>query len=110
RELSVGTWAGRLLSEIAEEFPDVVAASRAGQDVRRGDGETFAEQRVRVVECLQEISAGDEKSALVFSHGGTVRVAAAHAAGVPSPGHATMAPPSNCSLTIMKLSADRNAL
>lgn len=110
REVSVGTWAGRTISEVAEEFPDVVAASRAGHDVRRGGGETFAEQRVRVAACLQEIADSDVTSALVFSHGGTVRVAAAHAAGVPSPGHATMAPPSNCSLTILRLRSGRNAL
>lgn len=110
RELGVGSWSGRTLAEIAEEFPDVVAASLAGLDPRRGGGETFAEQRVRVVECLEEIASKDLEKALVFSHGGSIRVAAAHAAGVPSPGHHTMAPPSNCSRTVLKLGEGSNAL
>lgn len=110
RELSVGSWSGRTLAEIAKEFPEVVAASAAGQDVRRGEGETFAEQRERIVESLTEIAAEDLQTALVFSHGGSIRVAAAHAAGVPSPGHYTMAPPSNCSRTVLQLSSERNML
>lgn len=110
RELSVGTWSGRTLAEIAEEFPEVVAASLAGQDPRRGGGETFAEQRIRVAACLEEIARQDLERALVFSHGGSIRVAAAYASGVPSPGHDTMAPPSNCSRTVLKLGDDRNAL
>lgn len=110
RELGVGSWSGRTLAEIAEEFPDVVAASAAGQDVRRGGGETFAEQRDRVVACLDEISAEDLDTALVFSHGGAIRVAAAHAAGVPSPGHYTMSPPSNCSRTVLQLGTAGNKL
>lgn len=111
RELGVGSWSGRTLAEIAQEFPDVVAASASGQDIRRGDGETFAEQRERVVECLTEIAAEEDlELALVFSHGGAIRVAAAHAAGVPSPGHDTMAPPSNCSRTVLQLNGPRNKL
>lgn len=110
RELGVGSWAGRTLAEIAEEFPDVVAASRAGLDPRRGGGETFAEQRIRVVECLEEIAAMDLDHALVFSHGGSIRVAAAHAARVPSPGHDTMAPPSNCSRTVVAMGEGKTSL
>lgn len=103
REISVGSWSGRTLPEIAAEFPDVVAASRAGEDVRRGGGETFSEQRERVVACLDEIVAQGREEALVFTHGGSIQVAAAHAAGVPSPGHKRMAPPSNCSRTVLRL-------
>jgi len=110
REISVGSWSGRSLAEIAKEYPDVVAASAAGQDVRRGGGETFAEQRERVTACLDDIVAEDLPTALVFTHGGSIRVAAAHAAGVPSPGHDTMAPPSNCSRTVLQVSGARNKL
>lgn len=110
REISVGSWSGRTLPEIAAEFPEVVAASKAGEDVRRGGGETFGEQRQRVVESLTEIAALDGDLALVFTHGGSIQVAAAHAAGVPSPGHRSMAPPSNCSRTVLRLGGDRDAL
>lgn len=110
REISVGSWSGRTLPEIAAEFPEVVAASKAGEDVRRGGGETFSEQRERVVESLTEIATQDRAVALVFTHGGAIQVAAAHAAGVPSPGHKSVAPPSNCSRTVLKLGEDRDAV
>lgn len=110
REVSVGEWAGRLLIEVAAQEPETIAAFRAGGDPRRGGGETFAELRTRMVECLEEIASDGPDVALVFSHGGSIRVAAAHAAGAPSPGHATMAPPGNCSRTVLTLTPEKNAL
>src|SRR5690625_5105807 len=99
REVSVGSGSGRRIADVEQEEPEVVAASRAGGDPRRGGGETFAELRVRMIECLMEIAEQGADPALVFSHGGSIRVASAHAAGTPSPGHASMGPPSNCSRT-----------
>jgi len=103
REVSVGSWSGRLLSSIAVEEPRVVAAFAAGEDPRRGGGETFAELRSRVVDCLEDIAQHDVRTALVFSHGGSIRVTAAHAAGVPIPGPITLKSPSNCSRTFLSL-------
>jgi broad specificity phosphatase PhoE len=110
REVDVGDWSGRSQTEIAEAFPDIVAAARAGLDPRRGGGETFAEQRARVAECLEEIGGTDADRALVFTHGGAIQVAAAHAAGVPVPGHQAMAPPRNCSRTILRMGGRRPAV
>lgn len=103
REVDVGSWSGHLIADIAKEYPDTVAASAAGQDPRRGGGETFREQRARVEEFLLEHANSGTNDSLVFAHGGTVRVAAAFAARVPSPGHDTMSPPSNCSRTVLEL-------
>lgn len=110
REVDVGSWAGHTLPEIAAAEPEVVAASRAGRDPRRGGGETFAELRTRVVACLEEIARGEAQTTLVFSHGGAIQVAAAHAANAPSPGHYAMSSPSNCSRTVLRLTPDRAAL
>lgn len=110
REVGVGDWSGRSIEEIAEAFPDVVAAGKAGLDPRRGGGETFAEQRARVAEFIEEIGQSGLESALVFTHGGAIQVGAAYAAGVPSPGHQSMAPSSNCSRTVLRVGTSRNAV
>src|SRR5699024_12109714 len=100
---------GRLLADVEQDEPDGVAASRAGGDPRRGGGDTFAELRVRMIECLMEIAEQGADPALVFSHGGSIRVASAHAAGTPSPGHASMGTPSNCSRTVLHRAPERQA-
>lgn len=110
REVSVGDWAGRTLEEVARELPEVVAASKAGLDPRRGGGETFAEQRERVAACLEELVETELDRAIVFTHGGAIQVGAAYAAGVPSPGHQSMAPASNCSRTVLRIGEGRNAV
>src|SRR5699024_10150210 len=97
REVDLGTWTGRLLTEMADEYPDVVAAFSAGEDPRRGGGETYTELRQRMVACLEDITREDEETALVFSHGGSIRVTSAQAVGLPSPNFLTLGPPSNCS-------------
>lgn len=110
REVGVGSWSGRLIADIAKEFPETVAAAAAGRDPRRGGGETFKEQRSRVEEFLLERVDTGMENCLVFAHGGTVRVAAAFAASVPSPGHDTMSPPSNCSRTVLDVTRDSRRL
>lgn len=110
REVDVGDWSGRSIEEIALELPEVVAAAKAGLDPRRGGGETFAEQRARVGEFLEEMGRSPVDRALVFTHGGAIQVGAAYAAGVPSPGHQSMAPPSNCSRTFLRIGTAKNAV
>lgn len=110
REVDIGSWAGRRLDDVAAELPGLVSAVAAGEDVRRGGGETFAETRQRVVDCLSELAERTDGTVLVFTHGGPIRVAAAHAVGVPSPGHLTLGPPGNCSRTIIELERSRTRL
>jgi glucosyl-3-phosphoglycerate phosphatase len=103
READIGTWAGRPFTEIAEEHPDDLAAVARGVDVRRGGGETFAELRRRVWEALVDVgdTAAGGATVVVFTHGGPIRVAAAAALCLPSPGHLSFAPPVNASLTVI---------
>src|SRR5699024_2672723 len=86
RAVDVGSWPRLFTADIVDQFPDTVAASAAGQDPRRGGGETFKEQRSRVEEFLLERAKSETENCLVFAHGGTIRVAAAFAARVPTPG------------------------
>lgn len=106
REIDVGTWTGRTFAEIAEAYPDEVAAVNRGVDLRRGGGETFAELRQRVWRALTEAAeatsgARPDATVVVFTHGGPIRVAAAAALRLPVPGHTSFAPPVNASLTVI---------
>ncbi|MEW1842876.1 histidine phosphatase family protein [Nonomuraea angiospora] len=103
READIGTWVGWTFTEIAEEYPDDLAAVGRGVDVRRGGGETFAEMRQRVWAALVDAGnrAAGGATVVVFTHGGPIRVAAAAALRLPSPGHLNFAPPVNASLTVI---------
>ncbi len=109
READIGSWAGRPFTEIAAEYPDVLAAVRRGEDVRRGGGETFAELRRRVWQALTEAAdtAVGGATVVVFTHGGPIRVAAAAALRLPVPGHLSFAPPVNTSLTVIGYAGER---
>jgi glucosyl-3-phosphoglycerate phosphatase len=115
REVDVGSWTGRTFTEIAQDYPDDVAAVGRGVDLRRGGGETFAELRERVwqalVDAASAASAATSGSAatvvVVFTHGGAIRVAAAAALRVPVPGHLSFAPPVNTSLTVISYAGEQ---
>jgi glucosyl-3-phosphoglycerate phosphatase len=114
REIDCGAWSGLLTADVAERFPEEIAAIRRGEDVRRGGGENFAAMRARVAEALRDIAELTVRStqplgtatALVFTHGGPVRVATAEALGLPPDGHRLLDPPENCSVTVLNLTVD----
>ncbi|GAB3805153.1 histidine phosphatase family protein [Micromonospora zhanjiangensis] len=112
REVDVGDWTGRTFTEISAAYPDDVAAAGRGVDVRRGGGETFAEVRERVWQALVEAAGqvagqGAGGTVVAFSHGGAIRVAAAAALRVPTPGHTSFAPPVNTSLTVITYAGEQ---
>ena len=112
REMSVGDWAGMTLEEAERKHPDLVAAVAAGDDLRRGGGETFGETRERVVTAIEDVAAelekrGGDRVAVVFTSGNPIRLAAAHMLGIPSPGHMPLGAPDNCSVTTFRLRGAR---
>ena len=98
REIDVGSWSGLTWGEVAAQDAQTLAAWQAGQDIRRGGGETFAELRERVWEALVERTrrAG---TVVVFTHGGPIRVAVAAALGLSPLGERKLAAAANCSIT-----------
>ncbi len=75
REVDVGTWTGKSYRQVAEDFPEDHAALRAGRDVRRGGGETYAELAARMertVAALLQRHEGRDRILLV-SHGAAIR-------------------------------------
>lgn len=82
REVDVGSWAGLTRAQVRERFPEAFArwvAHGPGWD----DGETYEQMGERVVEALYELARRHPgEQILVVTHGGPVRAAQAHAAGV----------------------------
>ncbi len=109
REMSVGDWAGLTFEEAAVAHPSIVARVAAGEDLARGaGGETFADTRERVVVALSRATAdltdiGGDHVVVVFTSGNPIRLATAHVLGMPSPGHAPLGAPDNCSVTSFRM-------
>ncbi len=83
--INAGCWQGRLVSEIAEEYPEAFARWRSGGGiVRAGDGEDTAELSERAKRIFERIAAeNDGKTVLVTSHGGLIRSIRCRWQGIP---------------------------
>lgn len=77
REIHLGAWQGLSREDVAVRFPDEYAAWLAGEDVRRGSGETYLETGRRAAEAVREGLAAIPADGVlaVVAHGGTVRAA-----------------------------------
>ena len=93
REIDVGAWAGRPLSE----FPSGSETSWRGGPLRAPDGETWDELQARVGDAVDELVA-EGGSWLVICHGGVVRAALSHVTGADPQ---RVAGPGNASVTVM---------
>jgi probable phosphoglycerate mutase len=71
REVALGGWEGLERDEAARRFPAEYAAWTAGDDVRRGGGETQAEAGTRVATALLRFvwRAGPGRTVVAVSHG-----------------------------------------
>ncbi|HEY2370006.1 MAG TPA: histidine phosphatase family protein [Polyangiaceae bacterium] len=83
REVDVGAWTGLAYEEVERRFPEEWAAWRAGLDVPRGGGETYAGLATRVAGALERIARDHVgKRVLVVSHGAALRSAVCVALGI----------------------------
>jgi glucosyl-3-phosphoglycerate phosphatase len=83
RERGFGSWEGLTTDEIEEQFADSHKRWIAGEGAGADDAETFEDFSARVNEFLADVlrlHPGEE--VLVISHGGSIRVIHALAAGV----------------------------
>jgi probable phosphoglycerate mutase len=79
RESDIGAWTGLTWDEITVRFPDEVAAMYAGQEVRRGDGESYGELQTRLATAVEGIAARHPgQTVLLVSHGAALRSLVAH--------------------------------
>jgi broad specificity phosphatase PhoE len=95
REIDVGSWAGRPLSE----FPAGPETAWRGGALKAPDGESWEDLVARVGGALDErIAAGGPW--LVVCHGGVVRAALTHVTGADP---RSVAGPANASVTIVRV-------
>jgi len=79
RESDIGAWTGLTWDEITVRFPDEVAAMYAGQEVRRGGGESYGELQARLAAAAEGIAARHPgQTVLLVSHGAALRSLVAH--------------------------------
>lgn len=79
RELDVGAWSGLTIEEIAERFPEQLAAWRNHEHIRPGGGEMFREMQQRAAEALEEIAgAHPGQTVCLVTHGGIVYALRGH--------------------------------
>jgi broad specificity phosphatase PhoE len=79
RESDIGAWTGLNWDEITARFPDQVAAMFAGEEVRRGGGESYGELQARLAAAAEGIAARHPgQTVLLVSHGAALRSLVAH--------------------------------
>jgi probable phosphoglycerate mutase len=98
REIFLGSWQGLTRAEAREQFPDEYARWQAGEDARRGDGETYAEVGARALACVEDWleRLGDGSLLVAVTHGGTARATIGTALGMDPHSWWRLAPLGNC--------------
>ncbi len=110
REIFVGEWQGKTTREVEELFPEEVATWRAGVDVRRGGGETYADLAIRMKEALDRIVQKHHGGHLcVVSHGAAIKSYVASLFGDVMVGMRTLGALSNTSVTVLDLDREGHA-
>lgn len=113
REMDVGAWAGLTRAEIAERFRAEWDAVAAGEDPRRGGGESRGDLMRRVRRAFAGIVAESQAAGwrriLVVTHGGAAREIALDALGLDvegMPAVRRLAAPANTAVTVVAATAD----
>lgn len=103
REINLGAWQGRTGPEAKAAFPAEFEAWLAGTDVRRGNGETYAEVSVRAQAALNEALAAVPADGLVLAvtHGGTCRATIGSFLGLPPEHWWRLGPVGNCHWSVL---------
>jgi broad specificity phosphatase PhoE len=103
REINLGEWQGLTRAEARSRFPEEYAGWQAGEDRRRGDGETYAEVGARasacVIEWLDRLGAG--ATLLAVTHGGTARATIGSMLGFDPDLYWRLAPLGNCRWSLL---------
>lgn len=106
REIDVGTWSGKTREEVAAEDPGGLDAWQRGLDTPRGGGERLSELQSRVLAAVgdtaEQAAATGQSTAILFTHGGPVRVVVEAVVGVPVDRTRVLGPAANGSVTLVE--------
>ena len=111
REMNIGTWSGLRTAEVIAQNPEEWERLRAGEDLPRGGGETFAHFQARLVQAAQDLvhkHAGER--VMVVSHGGAVRAFLLYCRGLDMSQFRTIDKIGNTGLSEVTLTADGKAI
>jgi probable phosphoglycerate mutase len=102
-EIHLGTWQGLTRAEAKAAYPEEYARWQAGEDARRGGGETYAEVGARATACVTEWldRLGSGSLLLAVTHGGTARATIGTMLGMPPDTWWRLAPLSNCRWSLL---------
>ena len=75
REVNVGSWQGKLISEIEKEFPENLKLYKKSPGLIHFDnGESYKELIIRVQKAMEQIAEdNDRKTVVIGTHGGVIR-------------------------------------
>ncbi len=104
RELNVGLWQGRLVSEIAEEYPEEYKLFKTNIGrYRPTGGESYEEMMKRAMDEIYRIIAENkDKTVVVCTHGGVIRVIRAFLKGLSLDEIKTLSHVPNASVTVLE--------
>jgi broad specificity phosphatase PhoE len=103
REIDLGEWQGLTRAEAREQFPEEYARWQAGEDARRGGGETYAEVGARSVACVYDWldRLGPGSLMVAVTHGGTARATIGTLLEMAPDSWWRLAPLSNCRWSLL---------
>jgi probable phosphoglycerate mutase len=103
REINLGNWEGLTRGEARRRYPEEYARWQAGEDARRGTGETYAEAGARAAEFVVERldSLGRGALLVAVTHGGTARAAIGTMLDMDPDTWWRLAPLSNCRWSLL---------
>jgi glucosyl-3-phosphoglycerate phosphatase len=102
-EIRLGTWQGLTRAEARAAYPEEYARWQAGEDGRRGGGETYAEVGARATACVRDWldRLGSGSLLLAVTHGGTARATIGTMLGMAPDTWWRLAPLSNCRWSLL---------
>jgi glucosyl-3-phosphoglycerate phosphatase len=102
-EIQLGTWQGLTRAEAKAAYPEEYARWQAGEDGRRGGGETYAEVGARATACVRDWldRLGSGSLLLAVTHGGTARATIGTMLGMATDTWWRLAPLSNCRWSLL---------
>jgi broad specificity phosphatase PhoE len=103
REINLGAWEGLTRAEAREQYTEEYTRWQAGEDARRGGGETYAEVGARCVECIEEWfeRLGSGSLLVAVTHGSAARATIGTMIGMDPDTWWRLAPLSNCRWSLL---------
>ena len=92
REIANGEWEGRMPEEVEAGWPDLWMRYRAGEDVTRPGGESWADVGQRAVAAIEALANTEDRLIAVFTHGGPIAQILRWATGLPYDTHVYTGP------------------